>query len=210
MATATGSYATATALKALLGITDVTDDTLIGLICDRVNQYIESTTRQILAPITSATYLYDGNGARRIFLPTPVNGSTLSIGGMRAVTLVEFAPETNGTFETIATTDYVLRGRKGMTGPYQWLLVADLPVGSYSTYPEGNANVRVTGTAGWSAIPDDLTEAALSIAANAWMARQMGNRDVIGQDAAGMPVVGDYVSGRARQVLKAYTLRGAV
>ena len=145
MATATGAYATAAALKTLIGITDSSDDTLIGLICDRVNQYIESQTKQVIAPITSDTYLYDGNGLSNLWLPMPASGAAAkSIGGIRAITLLEFASETGGTFETIASTDYFLRDQHGMTGPYRWLRMSDLPAGDYSTFPEGIANIRIT------------------------------------------------------------------
>jgi hypothetical protein len=217
VATAVGSYATATALKQMVGITDSTDDTLLGLICDRVNQYIESTCKQAIAPITSATYTYDGHGLRRIFLPMPISvtvasppaGSTLAgIGGMRAVTVVQLAPYTAGTFETLTATDYSLRGRFGVSGPYRWLLLTDKPAGSYSTYREGLSTVKVTGTAGWAAIPDDIIETALSIAARAWNARQM--QEVVGTDEQGIPVVANYVSGRDRETLRRYTLRPPV
>src|SRR5687767_10613165 len=98
VATAIGAYATSAALKAVAGIAtaDTTDDTLIGLICDRVNQYIETTCKQVIAPLSSATYLYDGDGLTRIFLPAPVNASYGGIGGLRAVTLVELMSETGG------------------------------------------------------------------------------------------------------------------
>lgn len=207
-ASAVGAYATASALKQVAGITDTTDDTLLGLVCDRVNQYIETTCRQVIAPITSAAYLYDGNGLSRIFLPTPVSASYLGIGGARAVTLVEFAPYSNGTFATVASTDYVLRQRFNVSGPYRWLHMSDQAVGTYHDFPEGQANIRVTMTAGWNAIPDDITETALSIALHAWNARQAGYIDAT--DLTGVPPIARYVSGRDRETLKRYTLRPPV
>lgn len=203
MATAVGSYATATEFKRLMSITDTTDDTLIGLICDRINQYIESTTKQPICPINSTSYLYDGDGLSRIFLPAPKNAATLGIGGMRAVTLVEFAPYTAGTFETLTATDYFLEGRHGVNGPYRWLRMSNLPTGSYRATRNGLRNVRITGTAGWSAIPDDVTEMALAIAQRAWNARQ----DVGNMDSEGLPFIPNYVTGRDKETLKRYTLR---
>lgn len=207
-ASAIGSYATASALKAMIGITDTNDDTLLGLVCDRVNQYIETTCRQVIAPITSAAYLYDGNGLSRIFLPMPVSASYLGIGGARAVTLVEIASETGGTFETIASTDYRLHSHFNVAGPYRWLQMSDKPAGNYTIFPKGQANVRVTMTAGWAAIPDDITETALSIALHAWNARQAGYIDAT--DLTGVPPIARYVSGRDRETLKRYTLRPPV
>ena len=69
MATAAGTYATVTLLKQRLltaGVTDTADDTLLGTICDQVNSFIEGPfgTGRVLAPITSATYLLDGDNVR--------------------------------------------------------------------------------------------------------------------------------------------------
>jgi hypothetical protein len=204
-ATAIGSYATATLLKQLISITDSTDDTLLGLICDRVNQYIESYTKQPIAPITSATYLYDGDGLTRLFAPVPVGASTNAIGGFRAVSLLEIAPNTGGTFATVASTDYFLRGHHGVQGPYRWLCLSDLPAGSYTAFPVGRANVRVTATAGWAAIPDDVTETALAIAKNVWNGRQAGSEDAF--DVSGQPLIPRYVSGRDKETLKRYCVK---
>ena len=126
-ATAIGSYATTAALKTLIGTTDSNDDTLIGLICDRVNMYIESETRRVLAPIASTTYLYDGDGSSVLFLPLPVDKAP--IGGIRAITLVEFRDYTGDTFSTVTSGDYFLRDRLGMTGPYERLYMSDEPSG---------------------------------------------------------------------------------
>lgn len=210
MTTAIGSYVTATTLKAQINKTDTADDTLLGVICDRVNQYIESVTKQPISPITSAAYTYDGNGLRRIFLPMPLAATTEGVGGARAVTLLEIAPYSGGTFETIASTDYAIRDRFGVGGPYRWLLLSDKPAGTYTTFPEGMANVRVTMTAGWAAIPDDVSEMAVNIAQRAWNAKEAGQQNVIGSDEMGRPSVAQYVSGRDRETLKRYTLRPPV
>lgn len=198
MATAVGSYSTAAEFKRLAGITDTTDDTLIGLICDRVNQWIETFTDQPIAPITSATYTYNGNGLTHIFLPAPLAASTKGIGGMRAVTLVEYAPYTAGTFETITAGDYALHTRATVGGPYLYLRTSDIVTGSYSTFPEGRANIRITGTAGWAAIPDDVTMVAIDLTMRAWNARQTSEADV--------PISSFATSGH-KATLKPYKLR---
>ena len=97
-ATAIGSYATTAALKSLIGTTDSNDDTLIGLICDRVNSYIEDVTGRVIAPIASAIYLLDGDGTDRLYFPR----------GIRAITLLEIAEYTGGSYgrpRTSASTD---------------------------------------------------------------------------------------------------------
>ncbi len=230
-ATATGSYATQSALAALIGggqTFDSTDVTLQGLICDRVNQYLESQLGQIVAPLSSATYLYDVQphhngptyrwfsstaispsfvaGPIHLYLPEP-QGSSLSIGGIRAATLVEVAPYSGGAYVTLAATDYFLRGQAGMTGPYRWLVFSDHPAGSYRAWPEGYATVRVTGTAGWPAIPDDLTNLALVLAQRAWNARQSGYQNVDGVDENGKPIIARFLQLPDFQTLKSYTLK---
>lgn len=202
MTTAIGAYATAAALKTLANISDSADDSLIGSICDRVNQYIETTTGRVLAPISSTTYLYDGDGTNTLFLPLPTDKAP--IGGIRALTLVEIALYTGASYTTVTSGEYFLRNQLGMTGPYQRLMLSDK--GTYRTFPPGYATVRLTGTAGWAAIPDDITDVALVIAQRAWNARQVGYQDVAGVDEMGRPSVARFVSGRDKEILRSYRL----
>lgn len=203
-ATAIGSYATTALLKALIGTTDSDDDATLGLICDRVNQLIEDTTHRVLAPISSTTYLYDGDGYKSIFLPLPVDKAP--IGGMRAVTLVEVQPFTVGGWQTVPSTNYFLRQRVGMTGPFERLLFTDIPTGTFGVFPRGFETVRVTGTAGWAAIPDSITETALAVAQRAWNAKAQGQQDVTGADEQGRPIVSRFLAGRDRDTLRRFTL----
>jgi len=206
-ATAIGSYATTAALKTLIGTTDSNDDTLIGLICDRVNQFIESTTKQPLSPISSATYLYDGNGLSRIWTVMPEGAATLGIGGLRAITTLEIASETNGTFTTATSTDYLLRGKHGVAGPYRWVALSDRATGLYSTFPVGRGNIRITATAGWAAIPDDVTAMALNLAHRMWNARQSGNQNIVVTDELGQNTVAQYADPMDKMTLKRYMAR---
>lgn len=201
MATAIGSYATATKVKALVNITDSTDDTLLGVICDRVNMFIETSTGRVIAPISSTTYLYDGNASTELDLTRPVDKAP--IGGVRAVTVLEFQSYTGATWDTIASTEYFLRNRVGMTGPFQTLIFTDQPAGSYFYFPKGLGNIRVTATAGWTAIPDDIDEMANNLAARAWNGRQMGYTDI--DQSNGVPIT-NYITGRDREILRRYSL----
>lgn len=206
MATATGAYATTALFKEWAGITSSSDDTLIGKVCDRLNGYLEAQMGQVVAPISSATYLYDGSGLRHQFLPQPP-ASSPAIGGIRAATLVEVAPQTGGAFETIASGDYFLRAKApGPGSPYRYLVLSDHPAGAYRTWPKGYGTVRVTGTAGWAAIPDDLTQLALSCVQRAWNAQQSGYQNVDGVDENGKPIVARFLQLPDFQTLKRYTL----
>lgn len=202
MTTATGAYATSALLKARLAISDTTDDTVIGTVCDQINQYIETRTERVIAPITAATYVYDGDGSRSLYLPVTANGQRL--GGIRAVTLVEAAFQTGGSYATVASSDYFLRQKISITGPFERLLFTDIPTGSFSCWPRGYATVRITGTAGWAAIPDDITELALTAATRAWHAVQAGQSDVVGTDDMGRPLVSRFFSARDLETLNKY------
>lgn len=204
MPTATGSYVTTTLLKTRAGITDVTDDALLGVICDQVNMFVERTTGRVLAPIASATYIYDGNGERRLYLPRTADGST--IGGLRSISLLELAHFTGAAYETVSSSQYFLREMPTPAGPYDCLRFTDYPTGSFSMFPPGLATVRITATAGWPAIPDDIAEVAVTIATRAWHARQSGQQDIVGSDEMGRPLVSRFISGRDRDTLREYTL----
>lgn len=201
MATATGSYATAALLKAQAGISDTTDDVVLGAVCDRINQFIEGYTRRVLAPIASATYVYDGNGRQQMNVTQHVAGF---IGGLRAVSLLEIAANTGAAYETIAAGDYFLRGVSMLGAPFDDLWLSDLPAGAYGVFPVGFGTVRITATAGWAAIPDDIIEVALTAATRAWHGVQSGQTDLVGTDEMGQTLVSRSFSPRDLDTLRRY------
>jgi hypothetical protein len=202
MPTATGAYATTAAVKARLGIADTTDDTLIGTFCDQVNQFIESPhgCGRILAPINSATYLVDGTGLRRLYFPR----------GLRAVTALAIGDFTGDDRDTIADTDYFLRplAQDRTPGwPALWLELSDRPAGDHRIFPVGHETVSITATAGWAAIPDDITDVALTTVVRAWHGRQSGQADIVGNDETGSPLVSRFVAPYHWGAIKAYRVR---
>ena len=206
MTTAIGAYATTALVKARLlaaGVTDTADDTLIGTIVDQVNQYIEGPqgTRRVLAPVSSAIYLFDGDGTNCLYYAP----------GIRAVSLLEVADYTGGSFTTLASTEYFLRplaqDRDSPQWPATWVYLNNM--GAYRWFRSGIANVRLTMTTGWAAIPDDIIDVALTMAVRAWHARQSGQADIVGTDETGAPVVSRFVSARDRGTLAAYRPRPA-
>lgn len=199
MATAIGSYVTTAVLKTRAGITDTTDDILIGTICDQVNQFVEGTTGRVLAPVSSVARLFDGNGTRCLRIRQ----------GVRAISLLELAYVTNGTFITVASTDYFTRpttDELAPAAPYSEVWLSDIPASGFATFPVGLGNVRITATWGPAAIPDDVAEVAAVIAMRAWFARQAGQQDIVGTDDMGRPLVSRFVSGRDRDTLRRYTV----
>lgn len=201
MPTAVGTYATAAAVKTRLGITDASDDTLLGTLCDQMNQYIETKTGRVLAPVGSATYTFDGDGGRRLYVAR----------GVRAVTLLEIALYTGGDYSTVDAGDYVLRPQeldRDPGWPATSIVLVDRPVG-LGYFPAGYSTVRVTMTTGWASIPDDIAELATTAVVRAWHSRQAGQTDVIGSDEFGRPIVSRYLSRRDNALLDFYSAHTA-
>jgi hypothetical protein len=205
--TAVGAYATRTLLEARIGGTQtysVADQALMTTICDQVNQHIEDKTGRVLAPIASTTYLYDGDGTRSLFLPLPVDKAP--IGGVRAITKLEVAPSTGAGFVELATTDYFLRQRVSMTAMLERVVLSDRPSTGFGVFPRGMSNVRTTATAGPTAIPDDITDIALTVAQRAWNGRESGHQNVAGQDEQGRPLIARFFQLPEYETLRRYTL----
>lgn len=200
MTTAIGAYATQTALAALIGqgqTFDPADVALQGVICDRVNGYIESATGIVIAPVSSAVYTFDGDGTDCIYYPR----------GVRSVTLLEIADYTGGSYTTETATNYVIRpaAHDRIPGfPATEIRLTDQST-QHRTFPVGYDTVRVTMTTGWAAIPDEVTNLALAVAMRAWNARQSGYQNVDGIDENGRPVIARFFLLPDYQVLKTYT-----
>lgn len=194
-ATAIGTYATATLVKARLNITDTTDDTVLGVVCDQVNQYVETKTGRVLAPVGSATFLIDGDGCDRFYFAN----------GIRAVSALSVGDYTNSGRTALATTDYFLRPstHERLPGwPATWVILSDL--GSRRTFPRGFETISMTATTGFAAIPDDVTEVACVAAARAWHAVQNGQADIVGTDEMGRVLVSRFFSPRDLETLRRY------
>lgn len=96
--------------------------------------------------------------------------------GIVALDTLEISQDLGGSFVTVTSTDYVLRGsdpessEPPATGePYFHVVLTGL--GTIQTFPRGTNVVRGTGARGWPAIPAVLTEAV------AERARQLANAD---------------------------------
>jgi len=200
MTTAQGAYATATLLKARLGISDATDDTVLGAVCDQVNQYIETFTGRVLAPVTSATFLIDIEEECEAFhFPR----------GIRSVSAISVGDYTGATRVALTATDYYLRPstqdrRPGW--PATWLYLSNGPNVTRRYFPEGFEIVSMTATTGWDAIPDDITEVALTAATRAWHGIQSAQTDIVGTDEMGRPVVSRFFSARDLGTLRTYSV----
>lgn len=150
------AYATTAELRAHLDITSSAKDTQLGMA-------LAAAERQVNAFCGRAFDVASGSSAR-VFRPdTP---QVVWFDDATAVTLIETRSEGAATWTTLAASHYELvplNGRMhGETWPYYGARlhgVARLPMGRTST-------VRVTGTWGWAAVPDDVKFATLLQAAH--------------------------------------------
>lgn len=211
MATATGAYATTALVKARLfaaGVTDTADDTLIGTIVDQVNGWIESPpghkglggTGRVIAPISSATYLLDGDGSTWLHFPK----------GIRAITALSVGDYSGDTLDLLAATDYYLRPlayERAPGWPAMWVALSDRAAGLHHSFHAGRENISMTCTAGWAAIPDEITDVAVTTAVRAWHARQNGQADIVGSTDTGEPLVSRYVAPFHWGVISAYRVK---
>jgi len=195
-ASSVGRYVTVADLKLRLGRPGTTDDALLDQICDETNQWIESYTGRVLAPVASAVYLFDGYALESPYV--------LPLGrlGAREVTLLETGSD-GVTFSTVTATSYALRplaqdrALAGEPARYIWMI-------DRTALPRGYANIRVTMTAGFEAVPADVRSVAIAIATRAWHGRQSGQADVIGNDTTGAPLVSKIVAPELKATLDRY------
>lgn len=205
MPTATGAYATTALVKARLfaaGVTDTADDTLIGTLVDQVNGFMESKAGmgRVVAPIASATYILDGDGSPLLYFPL----------GIRAITALSIGDFTADTLDLLTATDYYLRPlvQDRYPGwPAMYVLLSDKVTGLHRAFHAGYGTVSMTCTAGWAAIPDEVTDVAVTTAVRAWGARQSGQADIVGNDDTGAPLVSRYVAPHHWGIIKAYRMK---
>jgi len=206
VATAIGAYVTLAPLKQRLGLTDTTDDALLQTICDQANGYIESMAHRVLAPLGVQTYIFDGfeylENRRLLLVPH----------GILTVTAVQVAAYTGQPYITVPISDIFLRPpahQREPGWPATEIWFTDIPstANQYPYFPQGFDTVSVAGTWGFAAIPDEITDLALTMAVRSWHARQTGQADIVGNDENGAPIVSRFVSNRDRLTLLRYAVK---
>lgn len=208
VATAVGTYATLALAKERLGFgtATTTDDALLQELCDQVNGWIEATTGRVIAPY-AGTFTFDGYEALDDGMTLPVRRGIVSL------TSLEIAGQTGEAFQTMGTGDYFLQPAQREPGwPAFRIVLTDIPSSAvpFAYFPPGYQNIRAAGTFGWSAIPDELTDVALTTTVRAWQARMAGQSDIVGTDEYGRPLVSRYVSGRDRETLTRFKFKSGL
>ena len=203
------SYVTSAQVKARLGITNTTDDSVIGTIVDQVNGFVESYTHRRPGPwATGSTFTFhhhpeDAYDGGRVF--------TFPL-GIASTTKVEVAPYTGAAFTEVPATDFFL-----MPAPHDrdpgWpateIHMSDVPSASSGQpfFSPGYNVVRITGDFGWSAIPAEVTEAAVNLALALWRSRSAGTSDVFTIGPDGERTFERALSDKDRRTLNRYQVR---
>lgn len=208
---ASGLYCSLYDAKQRLGIaaTDTTDDENLLQFCVEATALIKGFTHRDLAPTTLTAALYDGYDAvedgRCLLIPD----------GIRSISLLEIATNTGATFTTVASGDYFIRPTAqerdpGWPGTEVW--ITDIPSSSTTTpyFPPGFANIRITGTGGWSATPDEIASVALNTVVAKWRGRGAGGGDTFTIGGDGERTFTRYLSFEDKATLKRYQLRSLV
>jgi hypothetical protein len=207
VATAIGTYATATNVQTRLGVTlSAGDLTLVGRYCDQVNSRIEGITRRVLAPITYTAALFDGNDSLE-------NGRCIVIPrGLLTISLLRIALYTGGAFTAVPATDYFIQPNPqerdpGWPGTELWM--SDVPTAANTVpyFASGFANIEITGTGGWAAMPDEIVDCAETVVIRAFQARRTGQSDAQGTDATGATIISRILASEWKQLLDRYTLK---
>lgn len=166
-------------IKTRLGITDATDDVLLGELNDQAADFIQEFTGRKFVPEAGATYIVDTAAGSRIRIPR----------GIRAVTTLEIAssdqPDTGGTYTAVTAADILLRPSSIDRKP-GWPATEIWIKGSYGRLSLALNGARIVGDFGFSAVPPVVQAVALDAITAAYTTRQAGDSDAIGAD--GSPV----------------------
>jgi hypothetical protein len=200
--TGSGLLCTLADVKLRLGrnlSTDTVDDELIVSMIGEVSDWIQtSVIHRKLTPIDATTMTLDG-------LDAWDDGSIMPVpAGIRTLTNVEIATATGESFGTAAAGTYFLRPTEFNRPPGWPATQVHLSDQSSDRFYDGYANVRLTGTFGWTEVPREVREIAATAVVRAYHARAAGQQDIIGNDDYGRPIVSRYVSRRDKDTLRRY------
>lgn len=175
------------------------DDILVDFI-GIVQSHLVSRLGMFLGPSAETTITVDGFNAvssrKKLYVPY----------GFRSLSSTEVQAYTGASWETVTAGDVYYGPRTGEpkadpNQPYTWLAFKDVVTGNWSSFPEGIDNIRLTGALGWSAPPAKLGEIADTIVVKMFQARQTGQRDYVGSDEEGNPIISRYLSAEDHRVI---------
>jgi hypothetical protein len=156
-------YTTTAAVRAALDI-DTTDEPTLTLAVTSASRLIDSMCGRTFGLTTSAARYYD-----------PLDSYCVHIDDAATVTAVATDSAYTGTYGTTwATTDWQAQpvGGIGPHGATGWPLTRIVAISgrTFDPYPSRPPYVKVTGTWGWAAVPDDVKMACLMLASEMFKA----------------------------------------
>lgn len=158
-------YATVDELKSRLGLTDTIDDFELAIV-------IESSSRAV--DQWCDRWFYRAEETRTY---VPCNSRYLTVDDLVEVTSVKTDPAGDGTFETTwSTSDYQLlpynASRRGESWPFDEIQAVGSQTFPAGWFSPGRADrVQIVGVFGWPAVPANVKEATLIIAADSFKAK---------------------------------------
>jgi len=174
----TTRYATVTQLKTRLGITDTTDDTVLGMILDGVSRQIDKHCKRHFYTVTETRY-FDGKsgmqrGVDKYTEEVTEYYSKLWVDDLLVVTSIAMDSDGDGVWEdALVSTDYILWPWN--TWP-KLRIDLDLRQGDYYYWVRGQQAIKIVGTWGYgdgetstpTTYPAPVIEACLLRAAWVW------------------------------------------
>lgn len=171
----TNGYTDLTTLKLSLGITDSVDDTWLEICVTAASRAIDNFTERVF---------YQSEGSR-VF--TPYDNFVVEIDDLASLTSLKTSTNVDGVFDqTWGANDRQLEPLNGIAGGIPSPTTHIRAVGDYWFPTAGQeATVQVTGTFGWSAIPDAVEQACILQSAR-YFKRADSPMGVAGFDAMGV------------------------
>lgn len=193
--TITNGYATLVQFKQRVGIdtTDANRDTDIELIIQAASRKIDQHCGRVFYAGTAGVARYfKAQGIYRVYTDD-----------FTAITELATDDNGDGTHEnTWAATDYI---KLPVNAPFGWpyTYIETSVYGNY-TFPRGLTNgVKITGTWGWTAVPDEVREACLLIGNRLWQ-RKAAPFGVAGSNEFGVPTIITKIDPDAADLLQPY------
>ncbi len=174
-------------------------DAMQSYMVSRLGMYLGPTTETSISMDGEQAITYKGRKASRLRVPF----------GIQSLTSVTVAPATGDTAETVTAADLisgprVFESRLDPNQPFTTLTFKDVVAGDWNHFPAGVGNVVITGTLGWSEPPNRLGELADTAVIRMYQAAATGQRDLLGEDSEGLPLISRFISAADHQVLRTF------
>jgi len=173
-------------LKTHLDITDTSEDVLLTQLLNEIEAVIFSYTGRPSFASASATEYYDGTGREVLILDrTPVTAVTSLYVDGDGYYGQGSSPFESDTAWTQGTDFAIRRVDESEENAGILLALGSIDFQAPATWPVGRGNIKVTYTAGYTAIPKDLELAAHLLAGQVYKMAEKGMAGPVGGETFG-------------------------